>query len=119
MSDTGYDTRIELRHYIEALYNQYVEHHVREHELLSEAAEHARKAMEVRLENMNLFRAQVLEERGLMVTREKHDAIIGSLERRIGTLEKAIANMIGRMVATAAAISIGLIIVGLMLRFVI
>jgi len=54
-----------------------------------------------------------------MVTREKHDAIIGSLERRIGTLEKAIANMIGRMVATAAAISIGLIIVGLMLRFVI
>ena len=108
---------VSVKHYIERLFELYKEHHLREHELLSENVDHARAAIDARLEGMNEFRSQIQGERKQFVSLDKFDSLHAILTDRVTALEKAMANLAGRMAAIAAAISIGLLIVGLVLRF--
>jgi len=122
--------KVKLQHYLEALMAQYKEAHTRIHELEAAGVERAREAIEIRLEGMNEFRAQILTERGTFLTKDKFDASHGALsrivdakveacEKRIVILETAVANLRGRTAAVSASIGIGLVILELILKFAI
>ena len=121
---------ITLRQHLETLMEQYRKAHAREHELLAESVEQTKENLELRLESMNEFRAQILSERGTMVTLEKFDAKMSEIDKvnklkmesdnvRIGTIETQLANFKGRWTGISAAITIGLVILELILRFVV
>jgi hypothetical protein len=65
-----------------------------------DAAEEARRlaadVVEHRLEGMNLFRAQVLEERALYVRRNELDLRISAILERIESVERAASHREGR-----------------------
>jgi hypothetical protein len=121
---------ITLRQYLEALMEHYKIAHAREHELLAESVEQTKENLELRLESMNQFRAQILSERGSMVTLDKFDSKVNEIEKvnkaktdsdniRIGAMETQLANLKGRMTATATGITIFLVVLELILRFVV
>lgn len=122
--------RVTLRHYIEQLFESYKTHHNREHQLIAENVEHVSRALDIRLEGMNEFRAQILHERGAMVTNDKFEAKITALDAtsqaqhdamraRIVMLETGVAALRAQMVALGASITVGLLILELVLRFVV
>lgn len=113
------NNRITLCHYLETLIKEYKESHDREHKLLAEALRASREALDVRLETMNQFRAQILSERGLMVTKERFDVVHEGLDKRVGVIEAGLANLVGRMAAYAIALGVGLTVLELILRFVV
>jgi hypothetical protein len=86
---------ITLREHFAALMEQYAKSHAREHELLAESVDHTRENLELRLEAMNQFRAQILSERGTMVTRELYDTQHEVLSKRVGSLERMNSKLIG------------------------
>ena len=121
---------VSLRHYMESMLSQYEKSHEREHELLAENVNHTKENLELRLESMNQFRKQILEERNSMVNVERFDILIESLSKaidehynsnqaRITTLEKTISNLSGRWAGITAAAGVSLIILELLLRFVV
>ena len=115
MSDQQMDNMVSLRHYVETLMAQYKHHHAREHELLAESVEHARGAIDARLQSMNEFRAQILSERGTMMLRETYETRHEAVEKRIGALEKGQARLAG----VGAAVGVGLVIVQIVLKLVV
>lgn len=124
--DNMSEDRVSLKHYVETLFKQYKEAHEREHELLADNVNHTRENLDLRLIGMNQFREQILSERGLMVSNDKCEAHMAvnqgqteSYRMRLNALEVAVSNMRGRMTATAAAISVGLVIIQLVLHFVV
>jgi hypothetical protein len=121
---------ITLKQYFETLMEQYKQAHAREHVLLAESVEQTKENLELRLESMNQFRAQILSERGTMVTLEKFDSKMSEIDKvnklktesdniRIGTMETQLANFKGRITTIGGCITIGLIILELILRFVV
>jgi len=129
-TEREYNNRISLCRYLEALMKEYKDAHAREHILMSENVEKTARALEIRLEAMNEFRAQILAERGHFVTQDKYDAqhqaLNVLLDAKIEVVEKdqaeqkaAVSNIKGRMSAIAAAITVGLIIVQMFLHFVV
>ena len=113
------NNRITLCHYLETLIKDYKESHDREHKLLAEASRASREALDVRLETMNQFRAQILSERGMMVSKERCDVVHDSVEKRVNAVEAEVANLGGRMAAYAIALGVGLAIMQIILRFVV
>jgi deoxyribodipyrimidine photolyase-like uncharacterized protein len=124
------NNRISLQEYFEAMFAQYKESHEREHVLLAKSVEHAKEAMNMRLEAMNQFRQQIQTERGSMLTCDKFETKHQALEMlvaaraklaedRVNVLEVQLSNLKGRMGAIAAAISVGLVIFELVMRFVV
>ena len=124
------NNRISLCRYFETLLQEYKDAHVREHALIAENTLRIREALEVRLEGMNQFRAQIMMERGNFVTQDKYDAQhqaltilldtkIEVLEKRLGDLESTVSNMRGRFSAIATAVTVGLVIVQIVLHFLV
>jgi hypothetical protein len=120
---------VTLRQYIESLMTHYEKAHRREHELLSESLILTAKHLETRLEGMNEFRAQILSERQQMVTLDKFLGKMDELEKvsmahsdtnraRIVTLEVGLANIRGRLTATAAALAVGLTVLEIIMRVI-
>jgi hypothetical protein len=94
---------VTLKEYFENLLCQYKEAHEKEHRLLAENVELAREGMEKRLESMNEFRAQILNERSHMVSIDKFEGKMNEfeakyfanhkrLEDRVDILEKTPGN---------------------------
>ena len=110
---------VSLRQYVEKVFGQYEAHHTREHQLLAEALEHSRQVMEARLEGMNEFRAQIQDERKDLMSVDRYNVRHELIETKISVMEKTVANMQGRMTAIAAAITVFLVAMELVLRFVV
>jgi len=121
---------VPLKEHIETQLEQYKVAHGKEHELLAESVQHTRENLELRLESMNEFRKQILEERGTFLPRDRFNQKIEEIEKtlknheersneRIGALEVQLSNLSGRVAAIGSAITIGLIILELLLRFLI
>jgi len=124
------DERVNLREYVESLFYQYKEAHEKEHKLQQESIELARKNMEYRLEGLNEWRGQLTDERGTLVSKDLFYGKIGEIDSKsstkadadattIGELKVKLANLEGRLTAVAAAISIGLVVLEIILRFVV
>ena len=121
---------VPIKEHLEAQMEQYKAAHAREHELLAESVEQTKENLELRLESMNEFRKQILDERGTFVNRDRFNLKTEEIERnakhqaemdnrRTGALETQLANLKGRLAAIGTSITIGLIILELILRFLI
>jgi len=108
------DGLVTLRHHLETLLQQYQDHHDREHALMAESVSLTRQALEARLESMNQFRAQILSERGEMLTKDAYEAKHEMLALRIEANEKQLAS-IAAVGGVVALIFVG---VELIMRFV-
>lgn len=64
---------------------------------IRDSIELSSKDLERRLSDMNRFREQILEERGLFVTTKEYDVQYEGLRLRIEQLELAKSNMDGRL----------------------
>jgi len=110
---------VHLREHMEALFNERTEGHKHEHQLLEQAVARARETIDLRLESMNEFRSQIQSERETMLSKDKFDVYHEQLSLRVANLEKGLSSMQGKMIATAGAVTVGLVILGLVLRFVV
>ena len=98
---------VPLREYIESIFREKDKAYDAALRAQRESLELAANALSHRLETMNQFRAQVLEERGLYV---RHDQLQGLIER-MQKLEETDANRGGRL----WAVGIGLMITAALL----
>jgi len=98
---------VPLREYIESIFREKDKAYDAALKSQKESLELAADVLSHKLEMMNQFRAQVLEERGLYVRREQLDAVIDRLQK----LEETDANRGGRL----WAVGIGLAIVAALL----
>lgn len=78
---------VSLRDYFASLMQQYKEAHAREHVLIAEGVERTRVAMGRRLDAMNELRAQILEERGGLATKEWVTAKVVDIENSLDAHE--------------------------------
>ncbi len=110
------------------LREQWQEAHERFHTLDKEALILARREIDRRLEEMNQFRAQIVQERGMFVSREfydeQHRRLNGAIEAakeavdvRLKMLETSKSNLEGRMWMMGAAISAVVVLVNLAMRY--
>ena len=110
-----------LRERLKALEERLTQHEVtslREAELVETAVERARQEVDRRLEAMNELRRQVTDERGMYVTRDRMDANIQSMASRIEIMERAWANLTGRLWSLGVGLGIVVILANLLIRFV-
>jgi hypothetical protein len=118
MQEKDSELYVSLKHYFETILEQFQISHRHEHELVSKSVESAEKALNVRLDSMNEFRAQIQSERNLYATREALDLKFDMrdktadlkanlIDTRIAELEKQINYMRGRQ----AAFAVGIILV--------
>jgi hypothetical protein len=108
---------ITLKDYVDTLFRQYKESHDKEHRLIEKSVDAARDAMDIRLDHMNEFRAQIQSERGDFVTRERFNAVTEILSTRLGNLEVAFSDFKGRVLGIGSGIAVFLVIIELVLRF--
>jgi len=111
------DNIVSLREYVDTLLLGYKRAHEKEHELLNQNIVLARDALDVRLEHMNEFRAQVLSDRGEFVNKDKFDLTHAALIDRVSQLERDSAAFRGRMLGIGSAVTVMLIILQVALRF--
>lgn len=97
----------------DALHSFHDSTHRREHEAHNLAISKAETGLTLRLETMNEWRAQLNAERTNFVTREQLEAKLETANARLYTLEKANANLAGRLWAMGAVGGVGLILVGI------
>jgi len=102
--------------------------HEHRHKMESEERLLAKKDNDRRLDEMNQFRQQILQERGIFVSRELHDKLeqstdmsIKALERsadaRLKVLENSKSNQEGRLWMMGAGISALVVMLQLALHF--
>jgi hypothetical protein len=102
--------------------------HDKEHVSLQRAVDTAVGTLDVRLSEMNQFRAQIQEERGAFLTKSEYESRHRELETRLATtkdvvdkriaaLEIAKSNLDGRIWALGAALTIVTILVNMAFRF--
>ena len=106
---------VSLREHIEALLKEYQKAHAKEHAMLIDSVRLAREALDVRLESMNEFRAQILSERGSMVTKEAYDSKHAALAEAISRCEKSLARLAG----IGVGLTFLIVVANLVLRFVV
>jgi len=111
------DSMVSLREYVDTLFRGYKKAHEKEHELLNQSIILARDALDIRLEHMNEFRAQVLSDRGEFVNKDKFDLTHAALINRVSQLERDAAAFRGRMLGIGSAVTVMLIILQVVLRF--
>lgn len=73
--------------------------------------------LNIRLESMNEFRAQILKERGEFLKQQVYDIEHAALEKRVSDHGKWIDNMNGRLWGLGVFILVINIAVGLLLKF--
>lgn len=111
--------------------------HAQEHAALAMALSLAMLELKEKLVEMNNMRNQITAERGDYVSRDKLDGAVKSMEgamaagllvqtsradieeAKIGDLQAWRANMEGRMYAYAGAITVGLVILNVVMKFVV
>jgi hypothetical protein len=76
------------------------------------AIDKAERAMTLRLEQMNEFRAQMQQERATFATRDS----VQVFDDRVGRIEVAQSNLRGQILGFSAAASIAAILIDLLLR---
>ena len=91
----GRGNDVPLRQYIEALIAE-----------RDKAVKEAMRQMEIRLQGLNELRADVVKDRGLLMTRERYDTEHGALEDRVSGLEnwRGKAALVMGAVATIAGL---------------
>ena len=77
------ENMVSLHYHIDRLFSEYKEAHAREHELIADGVDRARSAMDKRLDAMNELRAQILEERGGLATKEWVGVKVEDLQRAL------------------------------------
>ena len=134
------DDKVPMREYIESLLNERVRAHEREHELLERSVKDTKDNLDSRLESMNLFREQLREQAATFARADtiqgKIDAMAERMEklegallsrieananesnRRLTVLERAGANLEGRMWALGVGITLVVVVVNIVLRFI-
>ena len=134
------DDKVPMREYIESLLNERVRAHEREHELLERSVKDTKDNLDSRLEGMNLFREQLREQAATFARADtiqgKIDAMAERMEklegallsrmeananesnRRLTVLERAGANLEGRMWALGVGITLVVVVVNIALRFI-
>jgi hypothetical protein len=81
--------------------------HAEVHELIKQALDQSVATLDRRLETMNEFRAQILEERSHYLDKDTYDAKHEELKSKIGLFEQYRANMDGKIWMLGAAMSAG------------
>jgi hypothetical protein len=115
---------VSLREYFEAHWVA----HEKTHVALGDAIDKAAEDISRRLAEMNQFRAQISEERGLFLSKTEYEARHRELETRLGTvkdtqdkrlndLERAKSNLDGRLWALGAGFMILTVLVNVAFRY--
>jgi len=107
--DADRENMVSLRHYCESLFTMYTKNHEHTHVLIAQTVEATRESMEKRLSEMNNLRAQVLEERGGLATKEWVLALVSKTDASIYSMEKGLLKLETiESIATKANISASL-----------
>jgi hypothetical protein len=102
---------------LERLEDERWKSHEEVHAMGQRAIDAAVTALNLRLENMNEFRAQILNERGLFLKQEVYDIERRAQQAKMAEHSKWIDNMNGKLFG-AGLIILGLsTVIGLLLRF--
>ena len=134
------DDKVPMREYIESLLNERGRAHPREHELLERSGQDTKQKLDNRMVGMNLFREQLREQAATFARADtiqgKIDAMAERMEklegallsrmeananesnRRLTVLERAGANLEGRMWALGVGITLVVVVVNIALRFI-
>lgn len=127
---------ISLREYVDVRLAELERRLTGERQLLVAANEDRRTEMERRLNTLNELRAEVVSDRGLLVRREFLDATLESMEKAlearrvsdkaalerlaedIRSIQKADANLQGRLWALGVGLTIVVVVVNVVIRFI-
>lgn len=105
---------VELRIYVERIFAEKEKAYEAQLKATKESLELASHALATRLETMNAFRAQILEERAIYVRRDQLQPIIDRLDK----LEVWQGNVLGRQIVFGAAVVALAGIIMVIFRFV-
>ncbi len=99
-------TEVPLREYIERILEERDRAYRDSMSTARAALDAASRALESRLDQMNEFRKQVLEERANYLRRDQFDAQHESIEKRVVAVEKMAATQSGRFWAVGIAVAV-------------
>jgi len=89
--------------------------HAREHAMTKDALDNAKRAMDLRLDEMNQFRAQITDERGHFLTKVEFQRFEEGLSKEMRVMSGAWARLYGGAAAFTLVLAV-LAIVGWMTR---